>query len=382
MKNIIVLGSTGSIGTQTLDVVRKSDNFNIVALTCYNNIELMAQQIKEFNPVVVAVKDEKKASDLKKIIKSKTKILYGEKGIIDVARYQDAQLVVVAIEGIAALVPTIEAIKSHHDIALANKECLVTGGNIIKKLAVKNDVNILPIDSEHNAIYQCLQNNKKDLVRRLIITCSGGPFRGKTLKELNNVTVEDALKHPNWEMGKKITIDSATLMNKGFEVIEAKWLFDIPLDKINVVIHKESIVHSMVEYVDGSIIAELASADMRIPIQYVLNYPERRYVEGIKYLDFSKISNLSFEQPDIKTFKCLRLAYDALKDGGTATTVLNAADEISVKLFLERKIRFLDIADIIEKHLNKHNSIMDPCLDDIIEIDRKTRESILKEYMG
>lgn len=381
MKNIVILGSTGSIGTQTLDVVRKSNEFRVIGLTCYNNIELMKKQIDEFKPKFVAVKDTTYAKKLKDMIDDSTVILSGEDGINEVASLPDVQTVVVAIEGIAALVPTIKAIEAGHDIALANKECLVTGGHIIKRLANEKNINILPVDSEHNAIYQCIQSGKKEFVNKLIITASGGPFRGKTLNDLKCVTVEEALNHPNWKMGKKITIDSATLMNKGFEVIEAKWLFDIPIDKIEVVVHKESIIHSMVEFIDGSIIAEMATPDMRIPIQYALNFPKRVYVEGVRYLDITKIGNLSFEKPDINTFRCLQLAYNALKEGGTMTTVLNTADKVAVQLFLKKIISFNDIPYIIEKYMNNHKNIINPELNDIIEVDKEVRIKIKREYM-
>ncbi|MDI3476851.1 MAG: 1-deoxy-D-xylulose-5-phosphate reductoisomerase [Thermoanaerobacterium sp.] len=381
MKNIVILGSTGSIGTQTLDVVRKSNEFRVIGLTCYNNIELMKKQIDEFKPKFVAVKDTTYAKKLKDMIDDSTVILSGEDGINEVASLPDVQTVVVAIEGIAALVPTIKAIEAGHDIALANKECLVTGGHIIKRLVSEKNINILPVDSEHNAIFQCIQSGKKEFVNKLIITASGGPFRGKTVNELKYVTVEEALKHPNWKMGKKITIDSATLMNKGFEVIEAKWLFDIPMNKIEVVVHKESIIHSMVEFIDGSIIAEMATPDMRIPIQYALNFPNRKYIDGVSYLDVTKIGNLSFEKPDINTFRCLRLAYDALKEGGTMTTVLNTADEVAVQLFLKKIISFNDIPYIIEKYMNNHKNIINPELNDIIEVDNEIRAKIKREYM-
>ncbi|MEG6565948.1 1-deoxy-D-xylulose-5-phosphate reductoisomerase [Thermoanaerobacterium saccharolyticum] len=381
MKNIVILGSTGSIGTQTLDVVRKSNEFQVIGLTCYNNIDLIKQQIDEFKPKFVAVKDKSSAKKLKEMVDTNTVILSGDDGINEVASLSNVQTVVVAIEGIAALIPTIKAIETGHDIALANKECLVTGGHIIKKLAIEKNINIFPVDSEHNAIYQCIQSGKKEFVNKLIITASGGPFRGKTISDLKSVTVEEALNHPNWKMGKKITIDSATLMNKGFEVIEAKWLFDMPLEKIEVVVHKESIIHSMVEFIDGSIIAEMATADMRIPIQYALNFPNRVHVEGVRYLDVAKIGSLSFEKPDVNTFRCLRLAYDALKEGGTMTTVLNTADEVAVQLFLKRAISFNDIPYIIEKYMNSHKNIINPKLNDIIEVDKEIREKIKREYM-
>ncbi|QSZ28246.1 1-deoxy-D-xylulose-5-phosphate reductoisomerase [Aceticella autotrophica] len=382
MKNIVILGSTGSIGTQTLDVIRNSKDFNVLGLTCNNNLDLLIKQIDEFKPKVIAVKDENNAKELKNILNNTgVEILSGEKGICDVAEYHDAELVVVAIEGIAGLMPAYKAIKAKKNIMLANKECLVTGGKIITELAKKNKVKILPIDSEHNAIFQCLQGNEKKYISKLIITASGGPFRGKTKEELKFVTMEQALKHPNWKMGKKITIDSATLMNKGFEVIEAKWLFDVPLNKIEVLVHPQSIIHSMVEYIDGCIIAEMATTDMRIPIQYALNYPERKAVKGVKSLDFEVFNTLTFEKPDLETFKCLSLAYQAIEEGGTMTTVLNTADEVAVSLFLEKRIKFLDIPKIIEKSMEKHDNIINPDINDIIEVDHSIRKSILDEYM-
>lgn len=382
MKNIVILGSTGSIGTQTLDVIRNSKDFNVVGLTCNNNLDLLIKQIDEFKPKVIAVKDENNAKELKNILNNTdVEILSGEKGVCDVAEYYDAELVVIAIEGIAGLMPAYSAIKAKKNIMLANKECLVTGGKIITELAEKNKVRILPIDSEHNAIFQCLQGNEKKYISKLIITASGGPFRGKKKEELKFVTMEQALKHPNWMMGKKITIDSATLMNKGFEVIEARWLFDVPLNKIEVLVHPQSVIHSMVEYIDGSIIAEMATTDMRIPIQYALNYPERKAVKGVKSLDFEVFSTLTFEKPDLETFKCLSLAYHAIEEGGTMTTVLNTADEVAVSLFLEKRIKFLDIPKIIEKSMEKHNNIINPDLNDIIEVDHSIRKSILDEYM-
>lgn len=382
MKNIIIFGSTGSIGTQTLDVIRNFKDINVVGLTGYNNIELLTEQIREFNPDVVAVKDESKAIELKKNINKKIEILHGEKGLQEIAQFYNADLAVIAIEGIAGLIPTVKAIESGKNIALANKETLVTGGKLVTSLVKEKGVNFLPIDSEHCAIFQCLQGNKINSVSRLILTASGGPFRGMKKKELKNVTVEQALNHPNWKMGKKITIDSATLMNKGFEVIEARWFFDIPINKIDVIIHPQSIIHSLVEYIDGSIIAQLASADMRIPIQYAINYPDRNYINGVKFLDFAIHNNLSFETPDKETFKCLSLAYEAIKIGGTMTTVLNAADEIAVSLFLNKKIGFLEIPEIIESCMEEHNNIENPTLDDIIEVDKNIRNKLLKDYMG
>ncbi|MEW8996327.1 MAG: 1-deoxy-D-xylulose-5-phosphate reductoisomerase [Thermoanaerobacter sp.] len=381
MKKVIILGSTGSIGTQTLDVIKNfRENFEIVGLTAYNNVELLSKQIREFNPKVVAVKDEDKANQLRENLKKNVEILTGSKGLQEIVKY-DADLVVVAVEGIAGLIPTVTAIQRGKDIALANKEVLVTAGQIVMDLAKKKGIRLLPIDSEHSAILQCLKGNDRKEISRLILTASGGPFRGKKKEVLKKVTVEQALNHPNWKMGKKITIDSATLMNKGFEVIEAKWLFDISEDKIDVVVHPQSIIHSMVEYIDGSIIAQLATADMRIPIQYALNYPTRNYIKEVKFLDFSVITQLTFEKPDLETFRCLSLAYEALKIGGTMTTVLNAADEIAVSLFLNKKIEFLQIAEIIEESMKEHNNIQNPTLDDIINVDKEVKEKIAKRYM-
>ncbi|SHE60751.1 1-deoxy-D-xylulose 5-phosphate reductoisomerase [Thermoanaerobacter uzonensis DSM 18761] len=381
MKKIIILGSTGSIGTQTLEVIKNfKENFEIVGLTAYNNIELLSKQIKEFNPKVVAVKDEDKANQLRENLNKNVEILTGSKGLQEIVKY-DADLVVVAVEGIAGLIPTVTAIQMGKDIALANKEVLVTAGQIVMDLVKKKDISLLPVDSEHSAILQCLRGNDTKQVSRLILTASGGPFRGKKKEDLRKVTVNEALNHPNWKMGKKITIDSATLMNKGFEVIEAKWLFDISEDKIDVIVHPQSIIHSMVEYIDGSVIAQLATADMRIPIQYALNYPTRNYINGINFLDFSLTTQLTFEKPDLETFKCLSLAYEALKIGGTMTTVLNAADEIAVSLFLNKKIEFLQIAEIIEESMKEHNNIQNPTLDDIINVDKEVKEKIAKKYM-
>lgn len=381
MKKLIILGSTGSIGTQTLDVIKKfRENFEVVGLTAYNNVELLSKQIREFNPKVVAVKDEDKANQLRENLKKNVEILTGSKGLQEIVKY-DADLVVVAVEGIAGLIPTVTAIQSGKDIALANKEVLVTAGQIVMDLVKKKDITLLPVDSEHSAILQCLRGNDKKEVSRLILTASGGPFRGKKKEDLRKVTVNEALNHPNWKMGKKITIDSATLMNKGFEVIEAKWLFDISEDKIDVIVHPQSIIHSMVEYIDGSVIAQLATADMRIPIQYALNYPTRNYMKGINFLDFSITHQLTFEKPDLETFRCLSLAYEALKIGGTMTTVLNAADEIAVSLFLNKKIEFLQIAEIIEESMKEHNNIQNPALDDIINVDKEVRVKIAKKYM-
>ncbi|TCO67761.1 1-deoxy-D-xylulose-5-phosphate reductoisomerase [Caldanaerobacter subterraneus] len=381
MKKLIILGSTGSIGRQSLDVVRSlKEEFEIVGLTGYNNVSLLSKQIKEFRPKVVAVKDEEKARKLRENLDEPIEVLTGKEGLKEIVKYE-ADMVVVAVEGIAGLIPTVEAIKLGKNIALANKEVLVTAGEIVMGLVKEKKIEFLPVDSEHSAILQCLKGNNKREVSNLILTASGGPFRGKKKKDLVNVTVEEALKHPNWKMGKKITIDSATLMNKGFEVIEARWLFDMPLDKIKVVIHPQSIIHSMVEYVDGSVIAQLSVPDMRIAIQYALNYPDRKYVEGVKFLDFYALGQLTFEEPDFETFKCLSLAYHAAECGGTMTAVLNAADEVAVSLFLQNKINFLEIAEIIEEALENHKNIQNPTLDDIISVDLETRERIMRKYL-
>jgi 1-deoxy-D-xylulose-5-phosphate reductoisomerase len=341
---------------------------------------LLSKQIKEFRPKVVAVKDEEKARKLRENLDEPIEVLTGKEGLKEIVKYE-ADMVVVAVEGIAGLIPTVEAIKLGKNIALANKEVLVTAGEIVMGLVKEKKIEFLPVDSEHSAILQCLKGNNKREVSNLILTASGGPFRGKKKKDLVNVTVEEALKHPNWKMGKKITIDSATLMNKGFEVIEARWLFDMPLDKIKVVIHPQSIIHSMVEYVDGSVIAQLSVPDMRIAIQYALNYPDRKYVEGVKFLDFYALGQLTFEEPDFETFKCLSLAYHAAECGGTMTAVLNAADEVAVSLFLQNKINFLEIAEIIEEALENHKNIQNPTLDDIISVDLETRERIMRKYL-
>lgn len=381
MKKLIILGSTGSIGRQTLDVVRSlKEEFEIIGLTGYNNVSLLSKQIKEFRPKVVAVKDEEKARKLRENLDEPIEVLTGKEGLKEIVKYE-ADMVVVAVEGIAGLIPTVEAIKLGKNIALANKEVLVTAGEIVMGLVKEKKIEFLPVDSEHSAILQCLKGNNKKEVSNLILTASGGPFRGKKKKDLVNVTVEEALKHPNWKMGKKITIDSATLMNKGFEVIEARWLFDMPLDKIKVVIHPQSIIHSMVEYIDGSVIAQLSVPDMRIAIQYALNYPDRKYVEGVKFLDFYALGQLTFEEPDFETFKCLSLAYHAAECGGTMTAVLNAADEVAVSLFLQNKINFLEIAEIIEEALENHKNIQNPTLDDIISVDLETRERIMRKYL-
>lgn len=373
MKNISILGSTGSIGTQTLDVIRHLKDIRVSGLTSNKNIELLEQQINEFHPRKVAVMDEKKAYDLKKRINSSVEVLVGIDGLVEIATMDDIETVITSVVGIIGLIPTFEAIKRKKNIALANKETLVTAGNIIMEEAKKNGVTIYPIDSEHSAIFQCLQGNKNNPIQRIILTASGGPFRGRTIKELKNVTSEDALKHPNWFMGAKITVDSATMMNKGLEVIEAKWLFNVELNQIEVIVHPQSMIHSMVEFEDNSIIAQIGEPDMRVPIQYALTFPNRLKSNWPK-VDFSTRNLFTFELPDLSTFRCLQLAYDALKIGGSMPAVLNAANEIAVDRFLKKQIQFLDIPIMIENAMKAHNTIIHPTLSDIIDTDRWARD--------
>jgi 1-deoxy-D-xylulose-5-phosphate reductoisomerase len=378
MKKISVLGSTGSIGTQTLDVVRENpEKFKVVALGANNNINLLLEQIKEFRPRVVAVYNEQRAIELKNMIPNdiNIEVLSGMDGLKVISSLDDIDVLLTAIVGMIGLIPTMEAIKKGITIALANKETLVTAGQIVMNEAKKNNVSILPVDSEHSAIFQCLNGENTKQVEKLILTASGGPFRGKRKNELLGITKNQALKHPNWTMGRKITIDSSTLMNKGLEVIEAKWLFDVDVDQIDVVVHPQSIIHSAVQFVDSSVIAQLGNPDMKLPIQYALTYPDRIH-SNFERLDFSTLSSLTFEKPDLDTFPCLKLAYDSLNAGGTYTTVLNAANEVLVNEFLEDKIGFYDIPYYIEKALEKHPTISNPNLDEILYIDNWSREFI------
>lgn len=376
MRTIAIIGSTGSIGTQTLDVVRANADIRVGALAAGDNIELLEKQVREFKPELVSVKSEDKAKSLKIALSDfNCKIVYGMEGLIEVATYKHAELVVTAIVGMIGIRPTIEAIKAGKDIALANKETLVTAGHLIMRLAEEYHVRILPVDSEHSAIFQCLHGEKENKIAKLLITASGGPFRGKKREDLMDVTVEDALKHPNWSMGRKITIDSATLVNKGLEVIEARWLFNVMPENIEVVVQPQSIIHSMVEFEDGAIKAQLGTADMRLPIQYALYYPERRFLSGER-LDFSKISGIITEKPDRETFQGLDLAYNAIKTGGSMPTVLNAANECAVAKFLNKDIKFLQIYDIIEACMKAHTVIPDPTFDEILETERAVYELI------
>ncbi len=376
-KKVVILGSTGSIGTQTLDVIRHQGDIEVIGLSANSQIDKIEEQIMAFHPQIVCMMSEDKAKALRERLKNKgiqTEVVSGIEGLIQVATLSEADMVVTAVVGMIGLVPTVEAIKAGKTIALANKETLVTAGDLVMGLAKEKNVPILPVDSEHSAIFQSLQGNTHESIEKLILTASGGPFRTFSKEQLNRVTVEQALKHPNWVMGSKITIDSATLMNKGLEVIEAKHLFNVAPSEIDVVVHKESIVHSMVAYKDGSVIAQLGMPDMRHPIAYALNYPERRGADYIEKLDLVKISQLSFEAPRIEDFPCLQLAYDALEIGGTMTAVLNAANEEVVASFLNKHVSFMQIPEIIHRVMDQHISISKPDLEQILECDKWARK--------
>ena len=370
MKKIAILGSTGSIGTQTLDIVSKNDDLQVVGIAAGRNIDLLEMQIRQFSPRLAAVGDEKKAQELKlRVQDTDCKIVGGMEGLIELAVMEEAEILVTAIVGMIGICPTVAAICAGKHIALANKETLVTAGHIIMPLAKEHNVKILPVDSEHSAIFQALNGENPKTIEKLLITASGGPFRGKKTEELKNMRVEDALKHPNWAMGQKITIDSATLVNKGLEVMEAKWLFDVDLDRIQVVVQPQSVIHSMIEFKDGSIMAQLGTPDMRLPIQYALYEGERKYLDGER-LDFAKLASITFENPDMETFKGLPLAMQASKTGGSMPTVFNAANEKAVALFLNRKIGFLDIYEIIENAMNEHELILNPTIEEILNIEQ------------
>lgn len=375
MKNICILGCTGSIGTQALQVVDFLRNeLNIVGLAARSNVDLIEKQIEQFSPDMVALADEESADRLRKRIKDKDIEIYGgQEGIIKLATMSSADMVLSAIVGIAGLSPTLEAIKAGKDIALANKESLVVAGALVMQAAEKAKISIIPVDGEHSAIFQCLAaDSRPESLRRLILTASGGPFRNASMEELKNVSLEQALNHPNWKMGKRITIDSATLMNKGFEVIEARWIFGVDISKIDVVIHLESIIHSMVEFIDGSTLAHLSTADMRLQIQLALMHPERRK-SPVPYLDLAEVGRLTFQRPDTDKFPCLRYAYEAGQIGGTMPAVLNGADEVAVKAFLNRKIAFMDIPNIIRQTIDSHKTVLNPSLDDILAADKWAR---------
>lgn len=376
MKNISILGSTGSIGTQALEIVRNNNDIKVVGLAAGHNIDLLEKQIREFEPEIACVFEEEKAKVLKERVKDlKVKIVAGMDGLIETAIIPSAQMVLTAVVGMIGIKPTIAAIQAHKDIALANKETLVTAGHIIMPMAKEYNVSILPVDSEHSAIFQSLQAGKKSQLSKIILTASGGPFRNKTIEDLKNVTVADALKHPNWSMGKKITIDSATMINKGLEVIEAKWLFDVDFNQIDVVIQPQSLIHSMVEFVDGGIIAQLGTPDMKLPIQYAFFYPDRRVLNG-KRVNFAEIGNISFFKPDCETFKGFALAYEAGKKGGTMPTIFNAANERAVKLFLDGKIPFLEIPELIQEAMKQHKVVLQPDVNQILFAEQEAYRTI------
>ena len=374
MKKIALLGSTGSIGTQTLDVVRNQGDIQVTARAAGSNIALLEKQIREFHPSIAAVWDEKKALELKvKVADLPVKVVSGMDGLLEAATEKEAQIVVTAVVGMIGIRPTIAAMEAGKDIALANKETLVTAGHIIMPLAEKLGVKILPVDSEHSAIFQSLNGEHGNKIHKILLTASGGPFRGHTREQMASVQVEDALKHPNWSMGRKITIDSSTMVNKGLEVMEAHWLFDVEMDQVQVVVQPQSIIHSMVEYEDGAVIAQLGTPDMRLPIQYALYYPERRYLPGDR-LDFWKLSQITFEKPDLGNFHGLALAYEAGRRGGSLPTVFNAANEYAVAKFLNREISYLEITDMIQKAMEHHKVIDDPTVEQILETEREVDE--------
>ncbi len=380
MKKIGILGSTGSIGTQTLEIVRKEKDLQVVSLAAGRNVELMEKQVREFGPRIVAMWTPEAAEDLRQRLRDvDVKIVCGMEGLIEVSTVQEMEVLVTGIVGMIGIRPTIAAIESGKAIALANKETLVTAGHIIMPLAAKHQVPILPVDSEHSAIFQSLHGERRERVSKILLTASGGPFRGRKREELENMTVEDALKHPNWSMGKKVTIDSASLCNKGLEVMEAKWLFDVKLEQIQVLVHPQSIVHSGVEFVDGGIMAQLGVPDMKLPIQYALFYPDRRPMNNGR-VDFFKLGSLTFEEPDMETFRGLKLAYMAATAGGTMPTVFNAANEKAVALFLQRKIRFLQIPELIEASMEAHKVIADPSVEEILQTEAATYEFIKQRF--
>ncbi|NTW07085.1 MAG: 1-deoxy-D-xylulose-5-phosphate reductoisomerase [Syntrophaceae bacterium] len=375
MKKVTVLGSTGSIGVSALDVIEKNPGrFRVVALAAGKNIKLLYKQIERFRPKIVSVSDVQSAAELRNRLtpKIRTKIVASQEGLQEVASFTDADIVISAISGAAGLLPTLAAIDAGKHIALANKETMVMAGDIVTEKAKEKGVNILPVDSEHSAIFQCLQGQKHENIKKIILTASGGPFLNYKRSELKKVTISQALQHPRWKMGKKITIDSASMMNKGLEVIEAKWLFDLEMKQIDILIHPQSVVHSMVEFVDGSLLAQMGIPDMRTPIAYALTCPQR-IINGLPLLDLVKTRNLEFLKPDIKKFPCIRLAYEAGTCGGTLPAVLNAANEIAVEAFLEKKIKFVDLPEIIDKVLSRHKTVKKPALEEILQADKWAR---------
>ena len=380
MKKIAILGSTGSIGTQTLEIVREQGDIAVTAMAAGGNIDLLERQIREFHPVLVSVWEEEKAKELRlRTADLNVKVCCGMDGLLAAAQIPESEILVTAIVGMLGIRPTIAAIRAGKKIALANKETLVTAGHLIMPLAKEYGVPILPVDSEHSAIFQSLQGAGDNRIAKILLTASGGPFRGKRREELKEIRVEDALKHPNWTMGRKITIDSSTLVNKGLEVMEAKWLFGVETEQIEVVVHPQSVIHSAVEYDDGAVIAQLGTPDMRLPIQYALYYPERMTLSGDR-LDLCGLGQLTFERPDLKTFRGLGLAYEAMRRGGSMPTVFNAANEKAVALFLERRIGYLDIAELIEACMEQIPFLVDPDLDGILETEQAVYEYILSKW--
>lgn len=374
MKKIGILGSTGSIGTQTLEIVRSNPDLQVIALAAGSNVSLMEQQVREFHPMLAVMGSEEAAADLKnRIADTDTRVSAGMEGMLELAILPQMEVLVTAIVGMIGIRPTIAAIKAGKTIALANKETLVTAGHIIMPLAKEKGVSILPVDSEHSAIFQSMHGENRERVSKILLTASGGPFRGKKTEELQDITVEDALKHPNWSMGRKITVDSATLVNKGLEVMEAKWLFDVEPEQIQVVVHPQSIIHSMVEYVDGGIMAQLGMPDMKLPIQYALYYPERRPLAGDR-LDFWKLTEISFEKPDPENFRGLALAYEAGRAEGSLPVVFNAANEFAVAEFLDRRAGYLEITDMIAEAMAHHTRISHPSLEQVLEAEQETYE--------
>ncbi len=375
MRKIVLLGSTGSIGTQTLDVVRNNrDDLEVVALAANTNVKMVEQQVREFSVKHVCMFDEKAASDLKNSLSDlDVTVLSGMDGLLELVSIDEADTVLTAVVGMIGIRPTIRAIECGKDIALANKETLVCAGHIIMPLAREKGVQILPVDSEHSAIFQSLNGEPRQRIEKILLTASGGPFRGKKIEELKNMTATDALKHPNWDMGPKVTIDSSSLVNKGLEVMEAKWLFDVDLDRIQVVVHPQSIVHSAVQFVDGAVIAQLGVPDMKLPIQYALFYPDRRPMNE-KRLDLFELGSLTFEAPDIKTFRGLKLAFDSAREGGSMPTVFNAANEMAVRSFLKGEIRYLEIYDMIERAMQNHKKVDNPTVEEILAAEQETYE--------
>ncbi len=380
MKKIGILGSTGSIGTQTLEIVRNNRDLQVTALAAGSNVKKIEEQIREFSPRLAVLFDEKAAEELRLLVKdTDTKGLGGMDGLLEIAVMPEMEVLVTAIVGMIGIRPTIAAIEAGKTIALANKETLVTAGHIIMPLAKEKNIPILPVDSEHSAIFQSMHGENRSRVSKILLTASGGPFRGRKKEELADITVEEALKHPNWSMGRKITVDSSTLVNKGLEVIEAKWLFDVPPEKIQVVVHPQSIIHSMVEYVDGGIMAQLGMPDMKLPIQYALFYPDRRPMDG-KRVDFFELSSITFEKPDTETFRGLAMAYSAINTGGSMPTIYNAANEKAVALFLDKKIRFPEIYELIEGAMANHRPTANPSVEEILCAEAEAYEYISQKF--